>query len=239
VELKKRTSENRQQGKKVIFDLPRAITLFCVQHIPAMMGLCWSKKPNLHHTANIPIIDAQTLKETERGFKVLVNDENGRPSKYLPQIPAILSCLRIVGFKHFTVNVPERSKLSTYIEYLMEIPAFQENGGEMLEKLPFNVSVIHYGHVLKIAEEILGTQEFAEGNEEALIPFAAIRPFLQSHVGEPERPKPTIQPLLAVQTTTENTATSATSMEIDITPDPNTENEITLFWAKSNGDLEF
>jgi len=51
----------------VIFELPRAATRFSVQHIPSVMALCRSKKPNIHPTADAPI-ETQQIEDSFRKF---------------------------------------------------------------------------------------------------------------------------------------------------------------------------
>jgi len=117
---------------------------------------------------------------------------------------------------------------------MIDIPALSEDN-DLLERPPFSVPVKHFGHVLKTAEEVLGAHEFVSlkpGVEENIIPFAAIRPFLQSHIVEPEKGKPTI----SASTTTTTTKTVAITVEKTM---GTTGTIPTLIWSTSNGDLEF
>lgn len=57
-------TEEQQQGRQTLFELPTALKSFHVEHIPAMMGLCWNSN-NLHDTACVPLSedDAQQIDE--------------------------------------------------------------------------------------------------------------------------------------------------------------------------------
>lgn len=96
-------------------------------------------------------------------------------------IPKILSELRVMGLSHFTKTVlpgDQDTPLLVYTEFF-------ELSNDVLDKEFMCVLARHYGHVMTLAEEILHNSELLGDSSEAerartIIPFAALRPFLQN-----------------------------------------------------------
>jgi hypothetical protein len=65
-------TEEQQQGRQILLELPTALMSFHVDHIPAMMGLCWNSK-FLHETANIPIGDKGEVEQIQANLIKIVD----------------------------------------------------------------------------------------------------------------------------------------------------------------------
>lgn len=72
IEIGMPLTEEQQQGRQTLFELPTALKSFHVDHIPAMMGLCWNNK-NLHPTASVPIEDDDQKQQIEATLKKIVD----------------------------------------------------------------------------------------------------------------------------------------------------------------------
>jgi len=227
-------TEDQEQGKKIILDLPRAINLFCIQHVPALMGLCWSKKPNIHPNADTAP-DPKKQEQIKEGLTQFIQDSQGKTSKLHTQIPAFLACLRAVGVAHFLAKPAHpNTPLHYFLTEMIDIPALIEDD-DLSEGPPFSVPAKHFGYVLRLSEEILGPLEFPPSNEETIIPFSALRQFITTATT-------TTTATTATATITTNTTVTTTTKTTATTTNTTTTTTISqaaFVWSTANGDLEF
>lgn len=211
-------TEEQQQGKQTLFELPTAIKSFCVEHLPAMMGLCWNCK-NLHETANVELEDADEIAAIAATFQKMVNRKFGNmieKPEYHRQIPAILASLRAAGFSLFSAELSEEFANAPLRYYLttISIPLLDDDNVDpdgLQDNPPFTTPAKHFGHVLKEAEGILGPDESSTPVLDGpLVPWSAVRPLLQSTVVEES--KPAFASPTRTTTTTTTTTTTMTTM---------------------------
>jgi len=195
------------------------------------------KKQIVHNTADIPIEDDDKVKEIEVNLKqCFVEEPDGTVSKYHDQIPAVLASFRTLGVVQFTTEITQSFANCPLVYSLqfIDIPALDDND-EIGERPPFSTKAQHYGTVLRAIEKILGPHEFSGGafaNENTVVPFAAIRPFLQSHIVEAEKNiggkahgSENVPPPIVAPPKTETTTVPSLPVSVQ--------------WSASSGDLEF
>jgi len=232
-------TEEQRHGQKLLMELPRARNSFLVQHLPAMMALCWSKKPDIHEKYDAPV-DEKEEEAIEAGLQRFVTevglDGKIQKSRYHPQVSTFLSSLRVAGLVNFTSDNHPPCQLCWYLT-LIEVPAQEDFESEP----PFTTETAHFGTVLRIAERIFGPVELesdAPNSARECISFASIRPVLQSlDVQEAKLPEHAEQFEVKEEKTTEDRTPS--SADEVVRRDPNPEVTVPLLWADSTADLDF
>jgi len=182
-------TEEQQQGRKILFELPGAIHSLHIEHIAALMGLCWSKRQLIHPTSDIPIEDEAEINAIDEGFKFFVSDKTdpNLNSNYHSQISLVLSSLRTAAVALFSNELPPNYAMCNlhYMLEFIEIPVLDDDDLSLTELPPFSTFGQHFGYIYRAAERILGPHEFSrtenDKEQNTIIPFAAMRPFLQSH----------------------------------------------------------
>eukprot|EP01125_Pyxidicula_operculata_P010465 TRINITY_DN343_c0_g3_i1.p1 TRINITY_DN343_c0_g3~~TRINITY_DN343_c0_g3_i1.p1 ORF type:complete len:4704 (-),score=480.58 TRINITY_DN343_c0_g3_i1:101-14212(-) len=180
-------TEEQELGKRIIFEIPGASSSFCIQHIPALIGLCMKKKKNfIHESARIEITDNYEIERMKKFFHSLVEDEEGKVSTYHNQIPNFLANLRATGVAHFSSEINEATANGSLCIYF-EAPIIEVkfvNDIENMENIPpFSTLAKHFGHVLQLAESILSPHEYSSHTEDdrsTIVSFSAVRPFLKT-----------------------------------------------------------
>ena len=172
-------TEEQEQGKQILSELPGVSSEFMVKHIPALMGLCWSKKPIIHKSVDYTIEDPDLIQQIRDGFEKFIKQK-----EYHPQIPELLTSLRYFGMSMFCLEQNEQYS-QTPLSIFLESSIIEHEFLDDFEYIPpFSCMVKYYGSIYHIAEEILSPKEFESinlQNQSKLIPFAAIRQFLKSH----------------------------------------------------------
>ena len=181
-------TDEQKKGMQTLHDLPTAIKSFCIEHIPAMMGLCWNHQ--VHESADVAVQDLILQEEISNTLQKIASTDSLHR-----QIPDILASLRAAGICFFINEISQQwadIALSNFLT-TVSIPCIDSPKPEeedIVNSPPFSVPSKHFGYVLRQAEEILGRKECTAGVP--VVPFSAVRPLLKSHV-VPTQPQPAKQ----------------------------------------------
>eukprot|EP01105_Mastigella_eilhardi_P007620 TRINITY_DN1911_c0_g3_i2.p1 TRINITY_DN1911_c0_g3~~TRINITY_DN1911_c0_g3_i2.p1 ORF type:complete len:3679 (-),score=783.02 TRINITY_DN1911_c0_g3_i2:52-10641(-) len=219
-------TEEQMQGMQILHELPSALKSFHVEHLPAMMGLCWNHK--VHATADHQVTDPAVIEEIDQTLKLVVETP-----QYHCQIPVILTALRAAGVSLFLNEITEQFGQTPLFYYLEMIPVpLIVNEGDIRDRQPFCTLARHFGYVLKKTEEVLGPHETSPLAESYVIPMTAFRQFLQTHTVE-ERPTTSSPQPRTVTRAATATASPAIPLRAQL-PDA----EIVVLSTSNCGDLE-
>ena len=182
-------SDEQRLGRKILDDIPTVMSSLQVEHIPALMGFCVRGDLVLDESANVPMSDVD-LTSLREGLEEIKNEKKVLHAS----LPNILSEVRVVGLSHFTKEIGpgfQETPLYEFVEFFFDPDSkFYEDLNGII---PFSVHVCHFGPLWRMLENILGPVELLNKKEDVgkpvsglgVIPFAALRPFLQSQrVGE-------------------------------------------------------
>ncbi|KAH3762020.1 E3 ubiquitin-protein ligase RNF213 [Pelomyxa schiedti] len=180
-------TNEQKLGQQVMAEMPSVATAFHLEHLPAMMGLCWNHK--VHPSADQKIASEADIAEIEETLKYIVDTP-----LYHVQISAILTSLRVTGVCNFLNEITDafaKTPLSFFLTVLTNAPAPAEDRNierirfydddTIMGRAPFALPVKYYGHILRQAEAILGPHETTGTavSESCIVPFSAMRQFLR------------------------------------------------------------
>eukprot|EP00008_Paramoeba_atlantica_P007651 CAMPEP_0201485450 /NCGR_PEP_ID=MMETSP0151_2-20130828/9545_1 /ASSEMBLY_ACC=CAM_ASM_000257 /TAXON_ID=200890 /ORGANISM="Paramoeba atlantica, Strain 621/1 / CCAP 1560/9" /LENGTH=958 /DNA_ID=CAMNT_0047869577 /DNA_START=11 /DNA_END=2887 /DNA_ORIENTATION=- len=187
-------SDEQQSGRAILGEMPNVVSSLKVDHIPALMGFCLRGKNYVDETANLPM-SQDDLEDLRRGLR------NIEETKHLfAYIPDILSEIRVAALSHFVSEIGpanQETPISFFCEFfVVDLECYDE----LEYNIPFSIPGAHVWTLLREIEEAFGAIELMEvkpEKEEAglvgddlgeavVVPFAALRPFLQSHTIEQE-----------------------------------------------------
>jgi len=229
----------QERGKQTLLELPDAVNSFCVEHIPALMSYCWSRKPYLHASFDEPLQNDDEAREIVATLTKIAFEQDGKTkSKFHNQIPDLLASLRTLGLAQLTTEIGVNF-CSTPVWMLLDLVDVPFLAKEDLfdpwsdQCVPFTSEVRYFGHILRAAEAVLGKEEFSSKEEAPVIPIAALRPFLKPQPVE-ENPKVNEKPVKALlkQKPEENVKPAKQQKAKKQTED------VVIQW-NSGGDLEF
>ena len=171
-------TEEQRLGMQILLELPSVSAELFVRHIPALMCLCWSKKPALHPSVDEdPKLEGYDQRIMD-GLSQLVEDP-----QFHPELPALLTSLRFLGLAIFNANQTKDRDVPVgpYLENsIIDLDDF-------LERLPYDhplnsIPIKYFGSLYRTAESLFANFEFFSAQMQAtkVIPFAAVRQFLRT-----------------------------------------------------------
>ena len=170
-------SDEQQRGKDILHDFSSLKSI----HIPALMGFCKRKKAFFHSSTDLPL-NEEELKELREGLERIKQNP-----EFFAEIPFILSEVRVAALSHFGQEKSQYEQETPLADYCEFFIAVREEVFDDLEQLiPFCNPVGSFGTIVREMETIFGDVEMGRGGGEEresegeiVVPFAALRHFLQ------------------------------------------------------------
>lgn len=164
--------------------------------------------------------------------------------RYHRQIPAILASLRTAGFSLFSMEITDQFGATPLIYYLttITIPLVDEDD-EMADETLFQIQAKHFSHVLQQAEKVLGPHELSTPvlEDACIIPFAAVRQFLESHIVDAKKHDPVLPSPIANKNSNNNNNNNVNTINNNNLPAPapvRQQGRIAVSSSSNLGDLE-